>query len=329
MKQTRIQKHYSNIVVEDLLLMYNCQNTMQLPEINKGVVSISSKNSLLDRQELLNNFLTCFLISGQRSAPTRARKSISAFQLRKGSMMGCMVTMRKNKMYALLDKIVSFVLPCLQSQPAKKRRNPRSLALHQAHAQQVALAAHVQSPSDWLCRQEQRDISFGVKEPTFFPEIESLSGAGALVQTDQALLERPTLRSQATQVSPSKIPTYKQTFGVLQGLNILFSFCTHRSPCRLPLRGTGNNRGEKERKGNISNYISRIQALQTQLAVASVKHTVVKQSDCINTQDKANHMFFLSQQKKTSQAYPFGVQAERQKDLLFISAFQYPVRASV
>lgn len=329
MKQTRIQKHYSNIVVEDFLLIYNCQNVMQLPEMNKAVLSTSSKSFLLDKQNSINSFATCLLVSGQRSALTRAQKSISGFILRKGSVIGCMVTMRKDKMYALLDRIVSFVLPALQGQTAKLKKSTfRNLqldlakkgSLYEINTNREALfhrgskanvknvpslqigVACVQSPSGWLSGEEQRDISFGVKEPTLFPEIESLSGAGALVQKNRAVSAQLAF----------EMPAYKQTFNALQGFNILLSFCMHKSH-------------KKETASALNRISSKIQGLQTKLDLAMKRSVVLsKGANCIGAQythtwlqNKDNHTRFLAEQKKVS-----STTTERQKDLLFLSAFQ-------
>ena len=111
MQKQRLHKYYKNVVIEDLLLLYNCSSIMQIPLIEHVKVSTTSKSYLLDKRGAIPPFAACYLLSGQKSVPTRAHKSIAAFKLRENSLIGCMVTLRGDKMYQLLDKLISFILP--------------------------------------------------------------------------------------------------------------------------------------------------------------------------------------------------------------------------
>lgn len=113
MQKQRLYKYYKNIIVEDILLAQNYSTVMQLPQVNHATLSTTSKVYLLDKKESICAFAACYLLTGQKSVPTRARKSIAAFKLREKSLIGCLVTLRGKALYALMDKILSFSLPRL------------------------------------------------------------------------------------------------------------------------------------------------------------------------------------------------------------------------
>ena len=84
---------------------------MELSPPNKIVLNTSSKRIIQDKKELVVGLSACLIISGQRCQTTWACKSIAAFKLREGSVIGCKVTLRGSSMYAFIDKLINLVLP--------------------------------------------------------------------------------------------------------------------------------------------------------------------------------------------------------------------------
>ena len=107
----RLQERYENEVVKSLMEKFNYSSKMQAPKIEKIVLNIGvgdavSNSKLLD--EAVNELT---LISGQKPVITRAKKSIAGFKLREGQAIGCKVTLRGERMYEFLDKLVNVSLP--------------------------------------------------------------------------------------------------------------------------------------------------------------------------------------------------------------------------
>ena len=107
----RLQERYENEVVKSLMEKFNYSSKMQAPKIEKIVLNIGvgdavSNSKLLD--EAVNELT---LISGQKPVITRAKKSIAGFKLREGAPIGCKVTLRGERMYEFLDKLVNVSLP--------------------------------------------------------------------------------------------------------------------------------------------------------------------------------------------------------------------------
>ena len=107
----RLMERYQNEVVKSLMEKFNYSSKMQAPKIEKIVLNIGvgdavSNSKLLD--EAVNELT---LISGQKPVITRAKKSIAGFKLRKGAPIGCKVTLRGERMYEFLDKLVNISLP--------------------------------------------------------------------------------------------------------------------------------------------------------------------------------------------------------------------------
>ncbi|WP_457570589.1 50S ribosomal protein L5 [Desulfovulcanus sp.] len=107
----RLEKKYKEEIAAKLLKEFNYKSTMQVPTITKvslnmGLGEGSQNNKLIqDAVEELS------LIAGQRAVITRAKKSIAAFKLREGMPVGCRVTLRRERMWAFLDKLFNVALP--------------------------------------------------------------------------------------------------------------------------------------------------------------------------------------------------------------------------
>lgn len=150
MKTARLHKYYNNIVTEDLLILYNYNNIMQLPVISQVICSTSSKSYLLEKKDIIKAYAASLLLAGQKPVLTRALKSVAAFKLRKGSLIGCKVTMRKKRMYELLDKLILFLLPRLQKQKLTTK------------------------DIDNIRRKQEKVYNVGINNPLLWPEVEFL-----------------------------------------------------------------------------------------------------------------------------------------------------------
>ena len=107
----RLMERYQNDVVKSLVEKFNYSSSMQVPKVEKIVLNIGvgdavSNSKLLD--EAVNELT---LITGQKPVITRAKKSIAGFKLREGAPIGCKVTLRGERMYEFLDKLVNISLP--------------------------------------------------------------------------------------------------------------------------------------------------------------------------------------------------------------------------
>ena len=107
----RLMERYPNDVVKSLVEKFNYSSSMQAPKVEKIVLNIGvgdavSNSKLLD--EAVNELT---LITGQKPVITRAKKSIAGFKLREGAPIGCKVTLRGERMYEFLDKLVNISLP--------------------------------------------------------------------------------------------------------------------------------------------------------------------------------------------------------------------------
>lgn len=107
----RLMERYQNDVVKSMMEKFNYSSRMQAPKIEKIVLNIGvgdavSNSKLLD--EAVNELT---LITGQKPVITKAKKSIAGFKLREGAPIGCKVTLRGERMYEFLDKLVNISLP--------------------------------------------------------------------------------------------------------------------------------------------------------------------------------------------------------------------------
>ncbi|RMG85438.1 MAG: 50S ribosomal protein L5 [Chloroflexi bacterium] len=106
-----LQKRYREEVVPALMEEFGYNNVMQVPRIKKLVVNIGVGEAVNDAKVLDNAVNDLRLITGQQPLVTRARKSIAGFKLREGRAIGAKVTLRGQRMWALLDRLMNVALP--------------------------------------------------------------------------------------------------------------------------------------------------------------------------------------------------------------------------
>ncbi|MBF0301464.1 MAG: 50S ribosomal protein L5 [Desulfamplus sp.] len=102
---------YEKDVIPELKKNFGYQNMMQIPMLEKIVLNIGLGEAIKNVKLLDSAVADLALIAGQRPVITKARKSIAAFKLREGMPIGCMVTLRREKMYNFLEKLINIALP--------------------------------------------------------------------------------------------------------------------------------------------------------------------------------------------------------------------------
>lgn len=107
----RLRKQYEEKVVPTLMKKLELKNPMQVPRLERIVVNAVTKDAVSNPKVLDSLTAEIALITGQKPVPTRAKKAIAAFKLRKGIPLGSMVTLRKKRMYEFMDRLVNVALP--------------------------------------------------------------------------------------------------------------------------------------------------------------------------------------------------------------------------
>jgi len=107
----RLQERYRNDVVPALLKSLDLKNVMQVPKITKVVVNIGAGEALDNPKALEAATADLMAITGQKAIITKAKKSIANFKLREGREIGAKVTLRGEKMWSFLDRLINIALP--------------------------------------------------------------------------------------------------------------------------------------------------------------------------------------------------------------------------
>lgn len=107
----RLKAKYSNEIVPALMSKFNYTSVMQAPKVEKIVINMGVGDAVANAKALDNAVEELSLVTGQKPVVTRAKKSIAGFRLREGMPIGAKVTLRGERMYEFLDKLVSISLP--------------------------------------------------------------------------------------------------------------------------------------------------------------------------------------------------------------------------
>ena len=140
----RLQEYYRDTVVKQLMDKFGYKSVMQVPRITKITLNMGVGEALSDKKVLEHAMEDMAKISGQRPIICRARKSVAGFKVREGWPIGCKVTLRKQRMYEFLDRLISIAIPRVRD---FRGLNPRSF-------------------------DGRGNYSMGVREQIIFPEIE-------------------------------------------------------------------------------------------------------------------------------------------------------------
>jgi large subunit ribosomal protein L5 len=140
----RLREHYNSTVVKQLQEQFKYQSVMAVPKITKITLNMGVGEAVGDKKVMEHAVGDMTKIAGQKPVVTKARKSIAGFKIREGWPIGCKVTLRNQKMYEFLDRLISIAIPRI--------RDFRGL-----------------SPKSFDGR---GNYSMGVREQIIFPEID-------------------------------------------------------------------------------------------------------------------------------------------------------------
>jgi large subunit ribosomal protein L5 len=107
----RLQEYYRDVVRGEMQKRFGYRNPMQIPKLDKVVLNMGVGEATQDSKKLQSAMAELALISGQKPAVCRARKSVANFKLREGMAIGCKVTLRKRRMYEFVDRLINIALP--------------------------------------------------------------------------------------------------------------------------------------------------------------------------------------------------------------------------
>ncbi len=140
----RLKQFYRDVVVEQLREQFQYKSPMQVPRITKITLNMGLGEAVADKKVIEHAVSDMALISGQKPVVTRARKSIAGFKIRDGWPIGCKVTLRRERMYEFLDRLISIAIPRIRD---FRGLNPRSF-------------------------DGRGNYSMGIREQIVFPEID-------------------------------------------------------------------------------------------------------------------------------------------------------------
>ena len=139
----RLKEYYENKIINELQKEFSLKNKLMVPKIQKVILNMGLGQNASDKKILQNCVEDMSLISGQMPIVTKFKKSISNFKTRKGTPAGIKVTLRKNKMYEFIDRLVNIALPRIKD---FQGLNPNGF-------------------------DHNGNFTFGIKEHIIFPEI--------------------------------------------------------------------------------------------------------------------------------------------------------------
>ena len=140
---SRLQEKYQNELAGKIQQKLGLKNAMQVPRITKITLNMGVGGAVADKKIIENARADLEKIAGQRPVTTIARKSVASFKIRDGMPIGCKVTLRRERMYEFLDRLVNIAIPRIRD---FRGLNPRSF-------------------------DKQGNYSMGVQEQIIFPEI--------------------------------------------------------------------------------------------------------------------------------------------------------------
>ena len=107
----RLQKHYREKIVPELIEKFGYKSVMQVPRLSKITLNMGVSEAVADKKVMDHAVADLAKIAGQKPVVTKARKAIAGFKIREGQAIGCVVTLRGVRMYEFLDRFVTIALP--------------------------------------------------------------------------------------------------------------------------------------------------------------------------------------------------------------------------
>ena len=107
----RLQERYRNEIAPKMMEILGFKNIHEVPRLKKIVINVGLGEAAEDKKLIDGAIKEIAQITGQRPAATRAKKAVAGFKIRKGSFVGCRVTLRRARMYEFLDRLINVALP--------------------------------------------------------------------------------------------------------------------------------------------------------------------------------------------------------------------------
>ncbi|WP_027365220.1 50S ribosomal protein L5 [Desulfotruncus alcoholivorax] len=107
----RLKEKHNNEIVKAMMDKFGYKNVMQVPRLEKVVINMGVGEAIQNSKAVDAAVNDLMIITGQRPVVTKAKKSIAAFKLRQGMTIGCKVTLRGDRMYEFVDRLVNIALP--------------------------------------------------------------------------------------------------------------------------------------------------------------------------------------------------------------------------
>ena len=106
-----LKYHYRQIICYDFLIKLNITNLFEIPNIQKIYLNIGFKKASTDKKKLINFFLLLKLISNQEPLPTKSKKNNLFLKIKKNSIVGCKIMLKKKEVFFFLEKLFFFIFP--------------------------------------------------------------------------------------------------------------------------------------------------------------------------------------------------------------------------
>ena len=107
----RLQKQYKEEIVPQLMEQFSFQSVMQVPQIEKITLNMGVGEAVGDKKNMEHAVADMEKIAGQKVIVTKARRSVAGFKIREGWPIGCKVTLRRERMYEFLDRLINIAIP--------------------------------------------------------------------------------------------------------------------------------------------------------------------------------------------------------------------------
>ena len=120
---SRLQQFYKETVVPQLQEQFGYSNIMEVPRLTKITLNMGVGEAVGDKKVMDRAVGDMTAIAGQKPVVTKARKSVASFKIRDGWPVGCMVTLRRERMYEFLDRLVNFAIPRIRDFRGLNRRS--------------------------------------------------------------------------------------------------------------------------------------------------------------------------------------------------------------
>ena len=108
---SRLSEQYKNEIVEAMIKKFGYKNAMEVPKLNKVVINMGVGEAKENAKILDSAVKDLEIIAGQKAVVTKAKNSVANFKIREGMAIGCKVTLRGEKMYEFVDRLVNLALP--------------------------------------------------------------------------------------------------------------------------------------------------------------------------------------------------------------------------